>query len=390
MSPVALAMLPSLEHREIGVGPYAIESLAAPGLEVMTRHVDSAGNQMNLRMQRDDDGTVQLDRFELESVLLTVRVRPELGDAAYVGLALGSWDQVWRSHNGSRVQARLYSPMTLSGLGWSRTVDDPEVFRYTAAAGTGVGGEVLIKVLGPLGVQLRGDVQATAQRRAGGDNHYTTRQEVAATGEVGLAVLAKQQVYVLGAWAEAVTQWEPWDAGGRNGVDREYFAAGARLSGRFYDPPGLDLPDDLEELQDWDEFEVDLDRNWEAPPEDVPVEASDSPLEVHWSEVTVTREEPVAWPEGAIATCSVVFEIDGEGNPTDVRPDSCPSDVLPAVMEAAWAFSFKPMTEGGNPVPARFLYTFTPSELEPEAEKEVEVELEAETEVEDVEAETLP
>ena len=366
MSPL-LAMLPSLEHREIGVGPYAMDSLTAPGIEVMTRHVDSAGNQMNLRMQRTEDGTVQLDRFELESVLLTVRVRPELGDAAYVGLALGSWDQVWSSHNGSRVQARLYSPMTLSGLGWSRTVDDPDVFRYTAAAGTGVGGEVLLKVLGPLGLQLRGDVQAIAQRRAGGDNHYTTRQEVAATAEVGLAVLAKQQVYVLGAWAEAVTQWEPWDADGRNGVDREYFAAGARLSGRFYDPPGVDLPDDLAELRD---YEVDLDRDWEPPPPKTPVEpvetATTTPLEVHWSEVTVTHKAPVAWPEGAIATCSVVFDIDDEGLPVDVRPDSCPKKLLPAVMEAAWAFSFEPMTRGGSPVPARFLYTFTPVETDVE------------------------
>lgn len=369
MSPAALAMLPSLEHREIGVGPYAIESLATPGVEVMTRHVDSAGNQMTLRMQRADDGSVQLDRFEMESVLLTVRVRPQLGDAAHIGLALGSWDQVWTSHNGARAQARLYSPMTLSGLGWSRTTDDPDTFRYTASAGTGVGGEVLLKVLGPVGLQLRGDVQASAMRRAGGNNHWTTRQEVTATAEVGLAVLATQQVYVVGAWAESVTQWEPWDAEGRDGVDREYWAAGARLSGRFYDPPRVDLPEGLDDLQDWENFEIDLDRDWEEPPPDEPEMTQRSgPLEVHWSEIEVLETAEVAWPEGAVATCSVVFEIDTDGTPTDVRPDSCPSDLLPAVMEVAWTFRFAPMSENDEPVPATFLYTFAPPQAEPTEE----------------------
>lgn len=361
MSPVALALLPSLEHRELAVGPYAVDSLATPGLEVLTRHVDDTGNQMDLRMMRMADGSVQLDRFELESMALTVRVRPNLGDQVAIGLCLGSWDQVWLSHNGARAQARLYSPMTLSGVGFSRTTDDPEVFRYTATAGTGVGGEVLAKVVGPIGVQLKGDVQASALRRAGAE-HYTTRQEVAATAEVGLAVLARRQAWILGAWAEMVTQWEPWDLEGRDGVDREYWAAGARLSGRFYDPPSLDLP--VETRWEEGDFEVDLNRDWEEAPEPTapPKPQARGPVEVHWSELVVLTEVVPAWPADAPADalCSVVFEVDATGTPTDVRPDRCEATLLPAVMEAAWAFRFEPLSEGGIPVAARFLYTFTP------------------------------
>ncbi|MCK6524551.1 energy transducer TonB, partial [Myxococcota bacterium] len=86
------------------------------------------------------------------------------------------------------------------------------------------------------------------------------------------------------------------------------------------------------------------------------------PLELHWSEVAQLSGDPVAWPAGvaADASCKVRFVIDPAGSPTDIRPEDCAADLLPAVMKAAWTYRFSPAMEAGNAVAAQFVFIFTP------------------------------
>ena len=386
---VFLTLFPTSDHREVGVGPYAFESANAPllidglpqarpqGLEIMTRRLydseeamydeDSwaTGQGMNLRFYRDADGNVVLDRFELESLVLNVRVRPELGDQVDVGMFLGSWERVWLFGDTGRAQWRVSSPMNLTALGLAKTdMDHEDKLKYYASAGTGVGGEVLGRVAGPVGIQARAEVQASARRSRGGEVHFTTRQELTTTAELGVTVIDDTRAFVLGAWGEHVTQWEPWDDGGRDGIDRTYFAAGARLSGRFYKEREY-LP-----MQDMGigggERDVDAllenirqdQRNMggkggsgeggngeggngeggngaaaaaqaKAPDKDAEVvdgeRPSYLPLEVNWSEVEVTTRVDPEWPQDTKdgASCSMVFFVDTTGVPYDVRPDDC-------------------------------------------------------------------
>jgi len=416
---VLLTLFPTSDHREVGVGPYAFDSAQAPlivdglpsavpqGLEIMTRRIydseealydeDSwaAGQGMNVRFYRDADGNVVLDRFELESLALNVRVRPELGDKVDVGLFMGSWERVWRFGDTGRTQWRVYSPMNVTLLGLSKVTDDPaDKLKYYASAGTGVGGEVLGRVAGPVGIQARAEVQANARRRRGGDQPFSTRQEVTANAELGLTFIDDSSAWVVGAWAEHVSQWEPWDAEGRDGIDRTYFAAGARLSGRFYkEREYLPMPDVSDGTITGDR---DLDALLESirqesanqPPEGqsaagptVEGEAKEAdqedgeraahlPLQVNWSEVEVLEMVDPEWPQDAMdgASCSMVFFVDTTGVPYDVRPDECDSDLRPLVMEAAWGWRFAPIVENGDTVSATFKYTITKGQVRKDAE----------------------
>ncbi len=410
---VFLTLFPTSDHREVGVGPYAFEAADAPllidglpqampqGLEIMTRRIyDSeealydedgwaAGQGMNVRFYRDAEGNIVLDRFELESLGLNVRVRPELGDQVDVGLFMGSWERVWRFGDTGRAQWRVYSPMNVTVLGMSKTDMDPQdKLKYYASVGTGLGGEVLGRVAGPLGVQARAEVQANARRRRGGEVHFTTRQEVTATGELGVTVITDTHAWVLGAWAEHVTQWEPLDDAGRDGIDRTYFAAGARLSGRFYkereylpdigdsEVPVPDMNIDalldsirLDQTRDGEgESAVPLDESQDT----IDAEAMDGerpaylPLEVNWSEVEVITMVSPEWPAGAQdgSSCSMIFFIDTTGVPYDVRPDDCDAELLPVVMEAAWGWRFEPVIEGGDTVSATFKYTIMKGQIQ--------------------------
>ena len=410
---VFLTLFPTSDHREVGVGPYAFESAQAPllvdglpaavpsGLEIMTRRIydseeamyddDSwaAGQGMNLRFYRDTDGQVVLDRFELESLALNVRVRPELGDQIDVGLFMGSWERVWRFGDTGRAQWRVYSPMNVTVLGMSKTDMDPEdKLKYYASAGTGIGGEVLGRVAGPVGVQARAEVQANARRRRGGDVHFTTRQEVIATAELGVTVIDDTSAWVIGAWGEHITQWEPWDEGGRDGADRGYFAAGARLSGRFYkereylpdaglggagDRGEIDVDALLESIrQDAEREEAVTAAGTDPPDKEAEQEEGERqahmPLEVNWSEVEVLNMVDPAWPQDATdgVSCSMVFFVDTTGVPYDVRPDECATDLRPLVMEAAWGWRFEPIVENGDTVSATFKYTITKGQIKKE------------------------
>ena len=396
---LSLTLFPTSDHREVGVGPYAfqaadgpqlVDGLAGPtpqGLELMTRRVfdteDSlfdddttpTGQGMKLRMYRDSDGGIVLDQFQLESLPLNFRIRPDLGDSLDIGLFAGSWDEVWRFGDTGRMQWRVYSPINVTALGMSKSDMGTEELRYYASIGTGLGGEILARVAGPVGLQARGEVEGNARRRRDRVvTHHTTRQEVRGELELGLTLLTKKQAWVVGLWGEHVSQWEPFDEGGRDGVDRTYYATGARISGRFYKERERSLPvpgvgdgdvGDIDALlealrreaeQESLEEEFDLE---ETEPEETQPEEPAGPLEVHWSELEISEQVAPMWPADVAddATCSVRFFIDPLGTPYDVRPEDCPQELVPATMEAAWGWRFAPIEEDGGTVSAQFVYT---------------------------------
>jgi hypothetical protein len=420
-------LFPTGDHREVGLGAYgytagplvdpveSFDTLLMPqGVELLYRRVydteemlnddgSATGNNGHLRLTRDATGAPQLDSFVFESPLINVRARPTLGDQIDVGLLLGRWDEVWRYGDNGRVQWRFFTPMQVTLLGLSNNDMDPDDrLKYYVAAGAGLGGDAVLKVAGPIGLQARVDAGtvSTNRMRAGPNS---TRHELDVNAELGLTLLLEKQAWVLGGWVNHVTQWDPRDAEGRDGVDRQYMAGGARLSVRFYEERELPIPEIAEEpdldallrslmegAEEGEEAKPGLfDRpggpRREAPPEP-PEEVLEGvigtqgqgdggviggvvaprdpsvPLELHWSEVAQLSGEPVVWPAGAAAdaSCKVRFVIDPTGSPTDIRPEDCAADLLPAVMKAAWTYRFSPAMEAGSAVSAQFVYVFTP------------------------------
>jgi hypothetical protein len=412
---LSLTLFPTSDFREVGVGPYGFETADAPllvdglpagggaGLELMTRRVfdtekslleDSrtpTGQGMNLRMYRGAAGEIVLDRFELESVPMNIRVRPELGDELDIGLFSGTWNEVWKFGDTGRLNWRIWSPMSVTLLGMSKSDMGTDKLRYYAGVGAGLGGEVLARVAGPIGVQARAQVEGNARRRRDRElTHHTTRQGLELDAELGVTYFTRKTAWVVGAWAEHVTHWEPFDEGGRDGVDRTYWATGARVSGRFYKDRegGLDLPEiadpDLEDIDALldalrrndtkavEELEQDLFEGMEL--DEVPAEEAQAepqarpahlPLEVHWSEVALVDQVKPAWPAGTgdEARCSVRFFVDPTGTPYDVRPEDCAAELLPATMEAVWGWRFEPVVEAGDTVSAQFVYTLGPQDV---------------------------
>ena len=402
---LTLTLFPTSDHREIGVGPYGFDQVSGPqlvdgipsppveGLELMQRRVfdtedalfdndtTPTGQGGKLRMYRDSDGRIVLDQLVIESLPLNLRVRPELGDTLDVGLFAGSWDEVWKFGDTGRMQWRVYSPMNVTVLGLSKSDMGTDKLRYYASVGTGVGGEILARVAGPVGVQLRAEGEANARRRRERENdlHHSTRQELRAEGELGLTFLTSKQAWVVGLWGEHLWQYEPFDEGGRDGVDRTYFATGARISGRFYKDrerslpvPGLD-----EDVTDIDALLEALRREaeeegWEPeddvvePPVEVEPVVPEGPLEVHWSELEVLTQVAPTWPWNvdSATTCSIRFFVDPTGQPYDIRAEDCPQELVPATMESAWGWRFAPITEGEDTVSAQFVYTYTLQDVE--------------------------
>ena len=282
-------------------------------------------------------------------------------------------------------------------------MDADDRVKYYIAAGAGLGGDVVLKVAGPIGLQARVDAGTVSTNRfRTGQN--STRHELDVNAEVGLTLLLEKQAWVLGGWVNHVTQWDPRDAEGRDGVDRQYMAGGARLSVRFYKDRELPLPEiaedpDIDALlrslmegaEEGAEEKPGLFDRPGGPRRDEPVEGTlgtqgrgggeaegvvggvvggvaapprdpSVPLELHWSEVAQLGGDPVVWPAGAAAdaSCKVRFVIDTSGSPTDIRPEDCAAELLPAVMKAAWTYRFSPALEGGVAVPAQFVFIFTP------------------------------
>ena len=400
-----LAMFPSPDHNELGVGLYgydvAQEVLAtdaippAEGIEIMGRRIfdtmasdiTGTGENFRLRMYRDADGLIQLDTLSYDSLLFSARSRPELGDMLDLGLLFGTWEEVWAWDTG-RAQWRLFTPLTLTGLGFSNTdQDDDTRLKHYVSAGAGVGGEVHARIAGPFGLQLRAEGKAKTTNRHRGGEANEVRHETRAYGELGVSYIKDSRAWVLGSWAEQISQWDTRDADGRSGVDRQYFAAGMRLSGRFYKGnPVLDLEEemvDLDMLLDalrtreevLSERSEAIDRETgessesaltelEAMIADGVIDAEEAGEKsrftlIHWSELSFAESVPPDYPEGAAGagTCTVRLFVDADGAPSDVRAEDCDDPWLRPAMQAVWQWKFDPIVEDGAPIPVQFLYT---------------------------------
>ena len=398
-SAALLTLFPSPDHGEIGVGPYghevapqALEAgelpTSAEGIEVMARRVfdtidpdiTGTGENLRLRLFRDAEGVVKLDALTYDSLLLTARVRPELGDQLDLGTAFGNWEEVWIARDNGRTQWRLFSPVGLTLLGFSNTDQDEDAkLKYYIGARGGFGGELLARVAGPVGLQFRTEGRARTQNRYRASEANTTRHELTASAELGLSYMNGRQAWVLGGWGEHVTQFEPRDDAGRDGVDRQYFAAGLRLSGRFYkDAPvaeaagelaeaDVDQVEELREARRAREEALAAEGGGDAlaeggpAPEDVAIEVaeSDGPTLIHWSEMNLIKKVPAIYPEEAAGegSCTVRLFVDDDGRPTDIRPVDCAEPWLRPAMQALWQWQFRPLEEDGQPIPVQFLYT---------------------------------
>ncbi len=403
LATTALTLFPSPDHQELGVGPYAHEvgevvlaegaQLDATGMDIMWRRTKDSladhtgtGESARIRLSSDPERGVVVDNLSLDSMLLSMRVRPELGDAFDLGLLLGTWEEVWKAGDNGRTQWRVFSPVSLTLLGFSNTdQDDDQRLKHYISAGMGIGGETIARIAGPLGLQTRLDAKGrTTNRHRNGDVN-TTRHETALNAELGLSWLRSKQAWVLGGWAEHRTQWEPRDLEGRDGVDRQYFAGGVRLSARFYQDatPDLDaemfdaeLAEMLEQLRELEDEPTAL-----VEPDDEPVavegitieealgsvdaEPSDDRVDntqVHWSEVAIAERIDPIFPLGLDAavdtgTCTVRFFVDKSGTPVNIKPEVCESVFLKPTMQAVWQWRFEPLLEDGAAVPVEFLYT---------------------------------
>jgi len=262
----ALALFPSIEHLEFGLGPYAhgvaptsLDTTAAnlyrvDGLDLLFREVswvDGAEDMIlggwsgRVRAWVSPSGPVRLDQLLLDSPGVSVRVRPELGDDLALGFLGGSWESTITAGDVGWAQYRLLAPGNLTLLGFSNTdQDDDEKLKYYISIGAGGGADAIAKVVGPLGLGLRAVGAARTMNRHRGDDENLVRHDVRAEAELGPSLLFAQSAWSLRGWAELHTQWEPRDERGRDGVDRQYGAAGVRLSARFYraDERVLELP----------------------------------------------------------------------------------------------------------------------------------------------------
>ncbi len=418
---LALTLFPTGDHHELALGTYGhvaqdspVFSLsgAPPGLDVRYRRVfdtdnpdtTPTGEQARLRLYRHSDGSVDIDHLEVETLLATVRIRPELGDKLDVGLLLGTWDEVWIHGDSGRSQWRLHTPITLTLLGLANNdLDTDDKVKWYAAGGVGVGGDYLRRVRGPLGLQARADVGIRSMNRWRSGDKNTTRHELSADAELGLSWLGPQQAWILGGWVEHITQWDPRDAEGRDGVDRQYLAAGLSMSVRLYQgrhaEPEPDLGvlvgeleaaaalAELEEAQsggpDPDASSPELlellgsEPEGPAPEASAPVtglevERSPAPeigpvvegapadpeiLTVHWSELEVTEKAIPEAPQGLTnVRCSLRFVLNSDGVPTDVIPARCPERVLEAALEAGLRWRFEPFVDEDRAIPVQVVF----------------------------------
>ncbi len=414
---VALSLFPSLDYRSIEAGPYAFDQGRAPllseglpmggtqGLEIMSRRVRGTPDQLvdrsdrgsfgelRLRLAQQSDGSVRLEQFEMENTLLSIRVRPDLGDELDFGMFAGQHNQTLYVRNGGRGQVMVYSPQTLTLLGLSRSDMGSDKLKYYAEVGSGLGLDGILRVAGPFTVQARAEVQGTARRRRertevdyavrGGGNtlHHSTRQELVVEAELGVGYKRDRKAYALSAWGQHLTQWEPWDEGGQDGVDRAYFAVGAKLSGRFYKKQAPDRGSEVREMELEELLQTILDMERDMEEEAVePVSEPESkvilPMEVHWSEVSFVEQVMPVWPAGTPEEfeCSVQLYVDPTGVPFLVQAEECPTPLIESSLTAAELWRIAPILKEGETVSARFVYTLTTDEVQVEQAIDAEAE----------------
>ena len=261
----SLLLFPSFEHHRLYVGPYGhtvaadqINVLEAPlwrldGLELGWRHLREEPLSDFLLDDADDwspvgaeapisarffiapDGTVQIDRLVAETAFFGIRSRPLLGDSLDISILGGQQETTAAALDTGRAQLRLVIPAELTLLGFSNTDFDPDRrLKYYLSAGAGAGGEVLAKVLGPIGLYGRAVGFARTLNRHQRDAPNQVRHELSGDLELGLALIGQRQALWLSGWSELVSQWETRDLDGKSGIDRQYGAWGIRLNGRFH------------------------------------------------------------------------------------------------------------------------------------------------------------
>ena len=254
-TPLLPTLFPSLDFLEASLGPYTDETADGPvstydlssnpfgGLEVLVRnegvesHIGRLGLEPsgNLRIARDEDGHVLLDSLILDGRWFHVHVRPELGDRLDLAFFGGTTDFDWGAVDTGRAQVRAISPFNLTLLGFSDTDEDADrKLKHYVSIGTGIGGDALVRAVGPVGFHSRVVGRGKTLNRHQGGEQNSVRHEVSLAAEGGPRVLTERAAWGLSAWTEFTTQWAPRDEDGRDGVDRQQLAWGIRLVGRFH------------------------------------------------------------------------------------------------------------------------------------------------------------
>lgn len=269
---LALTLFPTLAHHELGIGPYVHDTAGdpfpteevaegPPGLDVRYRHIGlddengpMAARQSDLRVYRGVDGVVRLDRLNVAVVpLMGFRARPVLGEPFSWSIGSGRIEAAWVQDDTGTAVYRLYSPLALIPIGLSNTdQDDDRKLKYHVSALGGFGVDVLARLVGPVGLHARLEGGGETTRRFANNTRNNVRHEVTGLAEAGVAAFGERRAWMLGAWLEHVSQWEPRDVAGHDGVDRQYVAGGVRLAGRFHKEPASPgfTPDDLQQLLD--------------------------------------------------------------------------------------------------------------------------------------------
>lgn len=271
----SLLLFPSFEHHRIHVGMYnrqvdapevrvdEIPVWPVSGIEIGWRHftegefslgddeyspLSGSETPTHARLYMTPEGTIQIDQLSLGTALFGATVRPELGDMLDLSFLGGKWISTVAALDTGRFQLRGLVPSELTLLGFSNTdFDEDKKLKYYISVGSGVGGELIGRIIGPLGVYGRaiGHARTFNRHQGGGENQV--RHELHAEVEAGLAVLSQRQAFWLSGWGELTSQHETRDADRKSGADRQYMALGIRLNARF---EGGDTPADPDDSSD--------------------------------------------------------------------------------------------------------------------------------------------
>ena len=219
-------VFPTLEHDQVSVGAYGLEQgPEAPmdfgawdpsrvrGLELRYRDIspaDSIGDALSsgyvslARFGLDEQGQIQVDEIRLESALISLKIRPTMGDEFDLAVLGGDTEITWRTEDLGNVFYRTFSPTNMTLLGFSNTdFDDDAKLKGYVSIGSGLGGEVLLRAFGGLGVMAQGAVQARSLNRHQGNGVANQiRHEVSGDAELGLGYLSESFGILVSGWAE--------------------------------------------------------------------------------------------------------------------------------------------------------------------------------------------
>jgi hypothetical protein len=249
-------VFPTLEHDQISVGLYGqeqsletpldlsgLDPLAMRGLEIRYRDITPAesigevlsGGYVSLaRVRLDDEGRIQVDQLRLETAVISLKIRRDMGDMFDLAVLGGDTEVTWQAEDLGNVYYRTFSPTNVTLLGFSNTDFDVDTkLKAYASIGTGIGGEVLVRAFRGLGLMATGVIQARTLNRHQGGKKNQVRHEVLAGGEMGLGPMVDNFAVLLSAWGELGTQWEVRDADEKPGVDRQVATWGFRLTTRW-------------------------------------------------------------------------------------------------------------------------------------------------------------